>query len=57
MNRDRKLETKRNFYAPESMWRDVERVADDKFEGNFSMAVRYLVLRGLKQIGEEHDPL
>ena len=47
---NRKLETKRNFYAPERMWREVEKVADEKFEGNFSMAVRYLIQHGLESI-------
>jgi len=50
MIRDRRLETKRNFYAPEKMWREVEEVANEKFEGNFSMAVRYLIQRGLEHI-------
>ena len=50
MIRESKLETKRNFYAPDSMWREIERVAEEKFEGNLSMAIRYLIQRGLEGV-------
>ena len=54
MNRVKKLETKRNFYAPDSMWEEIEKIADEKFEGNFSMAVRYLVQLGIDKVGEQN---
>jgi hypothetical protein len=33
------------------LYEEVKRVADEKFEGNFSMAARFLIGEGLKYAG------
>ena len=34
------------------LYSEIRRVADEKFEGNFNMAVRFLVIEGFKNNGE-----
>lgn len=41
--------TKRNFFAPDSMWKEVDKIAAEKFDGNVSMAIRYLIRLGLEE--------